>query len=223
MTEKKTGTFKTLDGKEFKIFGFTRMMAIRVEDAVKTSWELEEKRPLPKRPTYKLEGDDVFGGEEVVFYHTEDTLFEPAEEGKKRKYLPEVTKEEKLAWENYQSAKSELDTRVWKQMMYEAMNCVDVPMKKLKDYVLSKKRDTGMSLPNPEEYTARVKRLFVEEVVLCDDTDEMMRLLTETMRVAGVINDEEAEKALESFRNQEVAQGSEPTGRQDTAEPTGDS
>lgn len=224
--EKKTGTFISIDGKKFKITGFTRMMAIRVEEAVHTSWELEEKRPLPKRPTYKLEGEDVFGGDEVVYYHTEETLYEPQsdeDKGKPRKYLAEITDEEKKAWENYQQTKNELSARVWKQMMYEAMNCVVVPMKDLQEYVAKKKRDTGIFLPDPQEYEARVKRIYVEEVVLCDDTDEMMRLLTETMRVAGVINDEEAAKAMESFLDQKTEQDGEPAKRPDTTEPVSNS
>ena len=233
--EKKTGTFKSLDGKKYKITGFTRMMAIRVEEAVKTNWELNEKRPLPKQPTYKLSGEDVFGEEEVVFYHTEDTLYKPLTKEQKesleknpaleikREFLDEVSEEEKKAWLQYQDAKRELDNRVWKQMMYEAMNCVQVPMKDLKEFVAKKRRDTGLALPNPEEYEARVKRIYVEEIVLCDDTDEMMRLLTETMQAAGVISEGEAKKALESFRGQEVEQSGESAKRSDTAEQAGDS
>jgi cell fate (sporulation/competence/biofilm development) regulator YlbF (YheA/YmcA/DUF963 family) len=208
MKDKKTGTFKTLEGEKFKITGFTRMMAIRVEEAVKTAWELEEKRPLPKRPTYTVPSDDAFGSEEIVYYHTEDTL---------------ETDEEKKAWEEYQNLQDELNTRVWKQMMYQAMNCVVVPMDVLKQYVRKYRQDTGLSLPNPEEHESRVKRIFVEHVVLCDSTDEMMRLLTETMQVAGVINDEEASAAIKSFRDSQTEQDSEPPKRQDASEPTGDS
>jgi hypothetical protein len=209
MTEgKKKGTFKTLKGEKYTITGFTRMMAIRVEEAVKTSWELEEKRPLPKRPTYTIAGDDAFGSEEIVYYHTEDTL---------------ETDEEKKAWANYIDIQQELDARVWKQMMYEAMNCVVVPMDKLKEYVTRQRIDSGLSLPDPEKYENRVKRVFVEHIVLCDDTDEMVRLLTETMKIAGVINEGEAEKAMDSFRNQTTKQDSEPAARPDTANPTEDS
>jgi len=205
---KKTGTFKTLDGKKFTITGFTRMMAVRVEDAVKTSWELKEKRPLPERPTYAVSGEDSFGGDEIIYYHTEDTL---------------ETEEEKKEWADYEKLRDEFDQRVWKQMMYEAINCVSVPMEQLKQYVHKHKIDTGLALPDPEKYEARVKRIFVEHIVLCDDTDEMMRLLTETMRVAGVISDSEAEKAMDSFRDQQIEQSSEPTPRQDTPEAAGDS
>jgi hypothetical protein len=208
MEKKKTGTFKTLEGEKFKITGFTRMMAIRVEEAVKTAWELEEKRPLPKRPTYTVPSDDAFGNEEIVYYHTEDTL---------------ETDEEKKAWEQYQSLQDELNTRVWKQMMYQAMDCVIVPIEQLQKYVRKYRQNTGLSLPNPEEHESRVKRIFVEHVVLCDSTDEMMRLLTETMQVAGVISDEEAGAAMKSFRNSQTEQDSEPAKRQDAPEPTGDS
>ena len=206
--DKKTGTFKTLDGEKYTITGFTRLMAARVEDSVKTSWELEEKRPLPKRPTYTTAGDDAFGGEEIVFYHTPDTL---------------ETDEEKKAWEEYEKLQDELDQETWKQMMYAALNCVVVPMEELKKYVRQHKIDTGLSLPDPEEYEVRVKRIFVEHIVLCDNTDEMMRLLTEAMQVAGIISDSQADKAMESFRNQKVEQGSESAKRQDTSEATGDS
>jgi hypothetical protein len=205
---KKTGTFKTLNGEKYTITGFTQMMAIRVEESVRTSWELNEKRPLPKRPTYSVEGEDAFGGDEVVYYHTEDTL---------------ETEEEKKAWEDYQKVQDELDSRVWKQMMYEAMNCVEVPMKRLKEYVKEQRVNSGIELPNPEEYESRIKRLFVEQVVLCDNTEEMMRLLTETMKVAGVISDEEASKAMESFRNQTSEQSSKPAKRQDSTETASDS
>jgi len=202
--EKKTGTFVTLNGEEFTVIGFTRMLAVRVEESVKTNWELVEGRPLPKRPTYSIDGDDVFGGEKVVYYHTEDTL---------------ETEDEKKAWVAYKIAEEELNSRTWKQMVYEAMNCVEVPMKRLKEYAKQHKNETGLSLPNPEVYTARVKRIFVEHIVLCDDTDEMMRLLTESMRIAGVISDVEAGKALESFRDQETEQSSESAERPDTPEP----
>lgn len=208
MDKKKTGTFVNLNGEEFTVSGFTRMMAVRVEDAVKTNWELIDGRPLPKRPTYSVDGEDVFGGEKVVYYHTEDTL---------------ETEEEKKAWVAYQVAQDDLNTRIWRQMVYEAMNCVEVPMERLKEYAQQYKDNTGMSLPNPEQYTARVKRIFVEHVVLCDDTDEMMRLLTETMKIAGVISDTEAGLALESFRNQETEQGSESPERPDTPEPDSNS
>ena len=206
--EKKTGTFVTLNGEEFTVIGFTRMMAVRVEESVKTNWELVEGRPLPKRPTYSVAGDDVFGGEKVVYYHTEDTL---------------DTEEEKKAWTAYKIAEEELNSRVWKQMVYEAMNCVEVPMERLKEYAEQHKRETGLGLPDPEIYTARVKRIFVEHVVLCDDTDEMMRLLTESMRIAGVISDAEAGMALESFRDQETEQDSEPAERPDIPEPDSNS
>lgn len=208
MKDKKTGTFTSLEGKEFTITGFTRMMAIRVEEAVKTAWELEEKRPLPKRPTYSVSANDALGNEEVIYYHTEDTL---------------ETEEEKKAWQQYKDLQSELDTRIWKQMMYQAMDCVVVPMEDLKEYVRKYRQDTGLYLPNPEEYESRVKRIYVEHVVLCDSTDEMMRLLTETMQVAGVINDTEASAAMESFRDSQIEQSGEPSKRQDTPEPTGDS
>lgn len=205
---KKTGTFVSLDGKKYTISGFTRMMAVRVEESVRASWELEEKRPLPERPTYSVSGDDSFGGEEIVYYHTEDTL---------------ETEEEKKAWEEYEKASDELNNRIWKQMIYVAMNCVEVPLEDLKEYVIKESRDSGLRLPDPEKYTARVKRIYVEHIVLCDNTDEMMRLLTETMKVAGVISDAEASAAMESFRNQEIEQGSEPAERQDTSESAGDS
>lgn len=208
MNEKKKGTFTTLDGEEYVITGFTRMMMLRVEEAVRTAWELEEKRPLPKRPTYSVKGDDAFGEEEIVYYHTKDTL---------------ETDEEKEAWEKYEKAQEELDTRVWKHMMYEAMNCVQVPMEELKKYVVKYKQDTGLVLPSPETSETRVKRLYVEHKVLCDSTDEMMRLLTESMQVAGVISNEEASKAMESFRNQEAEQSSEPTQRPDSSEEAGNS
>jgi hypothetical protein len=206
--KKKTGTFKSLDGKKFTITGFTRMMAIRVEEAVKTSWELEEKRPLPKRPTYSVSDDESFGGEEIVYYHTEDTL---------------ETEEEKKEWAQYQRLQDELNTEIWKQMMYQAMNCVQVPMEDLKQYSLQYRKDTGLHLPNPEENEARVKRLYVEHIVLCDSTDEMMRLLTETMQVAGVISDTEASAAMESFRGSQTEQDSEPAERQDSDKPTDNS
>lgn len=194
MDKKKTGTFVSLDGKKYTISGFTRMMAVRVEESVRASWELEEKRPLPERPTYSVSGDSSFGGEDIIYYHTKETL---------------ETEEEKKAWEEYENASNELNNRIWKQMIYVAMNCVEVPMKELKRYVAQESRDSGLRLPDPEVYTARVKRIYVEHIVLCDSTDEMMRLLTETMKVAGVISDTEASSALESFRNQEVEQGGE--------------
>lgn len=206
--DKKEGKFVTLSGEEFTVTGFTRIMAVRVEDAVKTEWELKEGRPLPKRPTYSVEGDDVFGGEKVIYYHTEDTL---------------ETDEEKKAWVAYKTAQDELNKRIWKQMIYEAMNCVEVPMERLEEYVKRHKIDTGIELPDPKDFTIRVKRIFVEHVVLCDNTDEMMRLLTEAMKIAGVISDAEAGVALESFRNQEVEQGSESAERPDSTEPVGDS
>lgn len=206
--KKKTGTFKSLDGEKFTITGFTRMMAIRVEEAVKTSWELEEKRPLPKRPTYSVSDDESFGGDEIVYYHTEDTL---------------ETEEEKKEWAEYQRLQDELNTEVWKQMMYQAMNCVQVPMDELKQYARQYRKDTGLSLPNPEENEARVKRIYVEHIVLCDSTDEMMRLLTETMQVAGVISDTEASAAMESFRGVQTEQDSEPAKRQDSDKPTDNS
>lgn len=208
MKDKKTGTFVSLEGEKFTITGFTRMMAIRVEEAVKTAWELEEKRPLPKRPTYTVPDDDAFGNEEIVYYHTEDTL---------------ETEEEKKAWKQYQDLQDELNTRVWKQMMYQAMDCVAVPVKKLKEYVMKYKQDTGLYLGNPENHESRIKRIFVEHIVLCDSTDEMMRLLTETMQTAGVISDTEASAAMESFRDSQVEQDSEPAEQQDAPEPTGDS
>lgn len=206
--KKKTGTFTSLDGKDFTITGFTRMMAVRVEEAVRTSWELEEKRPLPERPTYTISGDDTFGNEEIVYYHTKDTL---------------ESEEEIQAWEEYEKAQEELNSRIWKQMIHESMDCVQVPMEQLKQYVLDERKKSGIKLPNPEEYESRVKRIFVEHIVLCDSTEEMMRLLTETMKVAGVISDEEAGNALESFRNQEAEQSGEPTERQDSSESSGNS
>jgi len=208
MKEKKTGTFVNLEGDKFTITGFTRMMAIRVEEAVKTAWELEEKRPLPKRPTYTVPDEDAFGNDEIVYYHTEDTL---------------ETEEEKKAWEQYKNLQDELNTRVWKQMMYQAMNCVDVPLDDLKDYVRKYRQDSGLYLGNPEEHESRIKRIYVEHIVLCDSTDEMMRLLTETMQVAGVISDSEASAAMESFRDSQTEQDSEPTKRQDTPEPDSNS
>jgi hypothetical protein len=206
--EKKTGTFTGLDGKKYTITGFTRMMAVRVEEAVKTSWELEEKRPLPERPTYKVSGDDSFGGEDIVYFHTKETL---------------ETEEEKKAWEEYERTQEELNSRIWRQMIHESMDCVQVPMEDLKQYVIDQRKKTGLRLPNPEEYESRVKRIYVEHIVLCDSTDEMMRLLTETMKVAGVISDEEAGNALESFRNQKTEQVSEPAERQDSSESDSDS
>lgn len=205
---KKTGTFVTLNGEKFTITGFTRMMAVRIEDSFKTSWELEKKRPLPERPTYTVSGDDAFGGDKIVYYHTPDTL---------------ETDEEKKAWADYEALQEEYDQGLWKQMMYAAMNCVVVPMEQLKEYVRNHKRDTGLALPNPEEYEARVKRIFVEHIVLSDKTDEMMRLLTAAMEVAGVINDEEAAQAMESFQDQKAEQSSEPAAQPDSVEPTGDS
>lgn len=208
MDKKKTGKFVSLDGKKYTISGFTRMMAVRVEESVRASWELEEKRPLPERPTYSVSGEDSFGGEEIVYYHTKETL---------------ETEEELKAWEEYEKASNELNNRIWKQMIYVAMNCVEVPIDVLKKYVAQENRDSGLKLPDPEVYTARVKRIYVEHIVLCDSTDEMMRLLTETMKVAGVISDAEASTALESFRDQETEQISKPAKRQDSSEPTGDS
>lgn len=208
MDKRKTGTFTSLDGEKYTITGFTRMMAVRVEEAVKTSWELEEKRALPERPTYKVEGDDSFGGEDIVYYHTKDTL---------------ETEEEIQAWEEYERTQDELNNRIWRQMIHESMDCVQVPMEDLKEYVVEQRKKTGLRLPNPEEYESRVKRIYVEHIVLCDSTDEMMRLLTETMKVAGVISDEEAGNALESFRDQKEEQSGKPAKRQDSAKPTGDS
>jgi len=203
---KKTGTFIALDGRKYTITGFTRMMMLRVEESVKTAWELEEHRPLPQRPTYKAE--DAFGGEEIIYYHTKDTL---------------ETDEEKAAWAKYEQEQDELETRVWQHMMYEALNCVIVPLEDLKQYVHRQKIDTGLLLPDPEKYETRVKRLYVEHVVLCDNTDEMMRLLAETMKVAGVISGEEVKQAMKSFRDQKTEQDSEPAQRPDSAEQAGDS
>lgn len=202
---KKTGKFKAIDGKSYTIIGLTRMMMDRVSESVKASWEIVENRPLPKRPTYEDEG---LGGEKVIYYHTPDTL---------------ETEEEKKAWEEYESAQKELDARTWKQMMYEAMNCVVVPMKDLKAYASEQEKRRGVAMPDPEKYEERVKRIYVTENILFDDTDEMMRLLTETMRVAGVISNEEAANAMQSFRNSQAEPGGESTKRQDTAESAGDS
>jgi hypothetical protein len=208
MNKKKTGTFTSLDGKKHTITGFTRMMAVRVEEAVKTSWELEEKRALPERPTYKVSGDDSFGGEDIVYYHTKETL---------------ETEEEIQAWEEYERTQNELNSRIWRQMIHESMDCVQVPLENLKEYVIEQRKKTGLRLPNPEEYESRVKRIYVEHIVLCDSTEEMMRLLTETMKVAGVISDEEAGNALESFRNQKEEQSGESAKRQDSSESAGNS
>ena len=108
-------------------------------------------------------------------------------------------------------------------MMYQAMNCVQVPLEDLKEYARQYRKDTGLSLPNPEENEARVKRIYVEHIVLCDSTDEMMRLLTETMQVAGVISDEEASAAMSSFRGIQAEQDSDPAARQDTDKPVSNS
>lgn len=200
--EKKTGTFTTLDGKKYTITGLTRMMIDRVSEAIKLSWELEEKRPLPKRPTYVVSGEDVFGGENAVYYHTEDTL---------------ETDEDKDAWAKYKSEQSELDARIYKQMMYEAFNCVDVPMRKLQEYVVDQRNNHSINLPDPQKYMARVKRLYVEDRVIHGSEDEMMRLFSEALQVAGVIEDGEAAVAMKSFRDTQDEQGSEPAERQDTA------
>lgn len=205
---KKTGIFKSLDGKEYTVAGFTRMMAVRIEEAVRTNWELKEKRPLPERPTYSVDGENAFGGEEIVYYHTKDTI---------------ETEEEKKEWADYIALQDEFENRVYTQMMYAAMNCVEIPMETLKEYAIQHKRDTGIALPSPEEYEARVKRIYVEHIVLCDSTDEMMRLLSEAMKISGMISDEEAKNALESFRNQTTEQDSEPAERPDTSESAGNS
>lgn len=198
---KKTGTFTTLDGKKYVLTGLTRMMIDRVSEAVKMSWELEEKRPLPKRPTYKVSGEDVFGGEDAVYYHTEETL---------------ETEEDRDAWAKYKAEQGELDARTYKQMMYLAFNCVEVPLEELQKYVAEQRNDHGIALPDPKIYGARVKRVFVEDRVIHGSEDEMMRLFSETMRIAGVIQDEEAAQALESFRDTQAEQSGESTERQNT-------
>ncbi len=201
--EKKKGTFTTIDGEKYTITGLTRMMIDRVSESVKMSWELEEKRPLPKRPTYTVSGEDVLGGEDAVYYHTKDTL---------------ETDEDIEAWAKYEAEQSELDARVYKQMMYQAFNCVEVPIEELKRYVVDQRDNHGIALPDPEKYMARVKRVFVEDKVIHNSEEEMMRLFSESLRVAGVIQDEEAAVALESFRDTQAEQSSEPAERQDTSE-----
>jgi hypothetical protein len=206
--DKKSGTFTTLNGDKYTITGLTRMMIDRVSESVKMSWELEDKRPLPQRPTYVVSGEDVFGGEDAVYYHTEETL---------------ETDEDKDAWAKYKSEQSELDARIYKQMMYASFNCVEVPLEELQRYVRDQRDNHGLSLPDPKKYGARVKRVFVEDNVICNDETEMMRLFSEALKVAGVIQDEEAAVAMESFRDSQVKQEREPAPRQDSSEPTGDS
>lgn len=200
---KKSGVYKAPDGKQYPVIGMTLMELQTINDEVESEW-LKMGYPIPKPPMQKLAPQ--FGDPNQFFMQpfTEDTI----EEG---------TDYEKKLWKAYRSQAEEFNKLSAKRMLLSIVSRVIVSDEDLAQFLKERQELTGCALKLPEDKFA-VKKLYVEVNVIGAHTESEMttsisNILAQSLKAAGVINEEEVDKIIGLFRNK--GQETEP----DIAEP----
>ncbi len=208
---KKAGVFKASDGKEYSIIGMTLMELQTISEEVEAEW-LKMGYPLPKPPMQRLAPQ--FGDPSQYFLvpYTETTI----EEG---------TEYEKKLWNAYQEMEGEFNKLSAKRMLLAIVSRIVVGQEDLEKFLEERKKLTNTSLKLPEDEFA-VRKLYVEVNIIGAHTESEMtgsisQILAQSLKVAGVITDNEVDKIIGLFRNPRQESESESKGSADTREAQG--
>lgn len=186
MSDKITGSFVNSSGRAFAIEGISPLLPEKIRAAVAAEWEVAGRAlpPMPKPPAYEVENA---AGEKSPHAHDETTL---------------VTDEDKAAWASYQQKLSDyrlieslFEAEINKRILRAVCLCVKVNDADYTDWI-DEQEVLGIPLP---EKNAEKRISFVETNVI-RSTEDILRLMTAVMKLAGIADDRMAEAAEKSFR-----------------------
>lgn len=197
-TQARLGSFTNTNGETFQIRGLSPMVIDQIRTDIKADWDRQGK-PWPVCPTYTIPASEA--NEEEVHDHNATTLLVKDDLAQ--------TKTNEAVWEKYTRQLEEIESENSKRLMKKVFLAVDChPDDAWRDEM----EFGGTTLP--AKGSGAEKYLYVSQRVI-QSFDDVAKLLTSVLGLAGIIKAEAveaAEAAFQSLMEQATTQGSESEG-----------